>query len=379
MKILLHVLTISLFFAGCDKGGGSFSVLSESSTFQQEVTYTPRKLDVLFVVDNSGSMDNYQQALVNNFSSFIDRFISKGYDFRIAVTTSEAYRYPQLALATPSACFSFCEEWRVHFRRGSASNPYVIDKANYDLTTNAGKTLLKNDFIANAHMGTDGSGDERAFSSFMAALNYSTNLNGSDSPNKNFHRPDAFLAVVIISDEEDFSQIGTGGLNQSYSNPNLVPLSQYKTSLETFTGGQSGSDFTVSTISILDQACLDILDPNNTSNPGAAIGRKIGTRYAQLADLTGGTKNSLCQPFDTSLDNISDSIEGLSEASFVLDKAPIISSIRLIIDGVLVPQSNTEGWSYTAATKTLKVNGTIYKPAAGSIIKLNFDPDLTVP
>lgn len=377
MKYFLRVTMISLLLVGCDKGGGSFSVLSESSTFEQEVIYTPRKLDVLFVVDNSGSMDNYQQALVNNFSSFIDRFITKGYDFRIAVTTSEAYRYPQLAKT--GNCSSFCEESRVQFRRGSISHPYVIDKANYDLTTLAGKNLLKNDFIANAHMGTDGSGDERAFSAFMAALNYHTNANGSPSPNKNFHRPDAFLAIVIISDEEDFSQIGVGGLNESYSNPNLVPVATYKSSLETFTGGQSGVDFTVSTISILDQTCLNTLDPNNQTNPGSAIGRKIGNRYKQLADLTGGTKNSLCQSFDTSLDNISDSIEGLSAANFVLTKAPVLSSIRLLVDGVLVPQSDTEGWSYVAATKTLKINGTIYKPAAGASIKLNFDPDLSAP
>jgi hypothetical protein len=377
MKYILSVSMISLLLVGCDKGGGSFSVLSESSTFSQEVIYTPRKLDVLFVIDNSGSMDNYQQSLVNNFSSFIDRFITKGYDFRIAVTTSEAYRYPQLAV--PGNCFSFCEESRVQFRRGSPSNPYVIDKANYDLTTLTGKNLLKSDFIANAHMGTDGSGDERAFSSFMAALNYRTNSNGSDSPNKDFHRSDAFLAIVIISDEEDFSQIGTGGLSESYSNPNLVPVANYKTSLETFTGGQSGVDFTVSTISILDQTCLNTLDPNNQSNPGSAIGRKIGQRYKQLADLTGGTQNSLCQSFDTSLDNISDSIEGLSDASFVLAKTPVLSSIRLLVDGVLVPQSATEGWSYIAATKTIKINGSVYKPAAGASIKLNFDPDLSAP
>ncbi len=377
MKYILSVSMISLLLVGCDKGGGSFSVLSESSTFSQEVIYTPRKLDVLFVIDNSGSMDNYQQSLVNNFSSFIDRFITKGYDFRIAVTTSAAYRYPQLAV--PGNCFSFCEESRVQFRRGSPSNPYVIDKANYDLTTLTGKNLLKSDFIANAHMGTDGSGDERAFSSFMAALNYRTNSNGSDSPNKDFHRSDAFLAIVIISDEEDFSQIGTGGLSESYSNPNLVPVANYKTSLETFTGGQSGVDFTVSTISILDQTCLNTLDPNNQSNPGSAIGRKIGQRYKQLADLTGGTQNSLCQSFDTSLDNISDSIEGLSDASFVLAKTPVLSSIRLLVDGVLVPQSATEGWSYIAATKTIKINGSVYKPAAGASIKLNFDPDLSAP
>lgn len=377
MKYLANLITLSMFLFGCDKGAGSFSVLSESSNFQQEATFTPRKLDVLFVVDNSGSMDNFQQQLVNNFSSFIDRFITKGYDFKIAVTTSEAYRYQQLALT--GNCASFCEESRVQFRRGSVSQPYVIDKKNYDLSTTNGKNLLKSDFIANAHMGTDGSGDERAFSSFISALNYGTNLDGSPSPNKNFHRPDAFLAIVIISDEEDFSQTGVGGLNESYSNPNLIPVAQFKTSLETFTGGQSGTDFTVSTISILDQACLDILDPNNISNPGSAIGRKIGTRYKQLADLTGGTKNSLCQPFDTSLDNISDSIEGLSEASFVLTKAPVVASIRLLVNGVLVPKSDTDGWSYTASTKTVKINGSTYKPSLGASIKLNFDPDLSAP
>ena len=324
-------------------------------------------------------MDNFQQQLVNNFSTFIDRFITRGYDFRIAVTTSEAYRYPQLVRDNPGACSSFCEEARVQFRRGSASNPYVIDKTKYDLTTSAGKTLLKNDFIANAHMGADGSGDERAFSAFMSALTYTTNANGTPSPNANFHRPDAFLAVVIISDEEDFSQTGTGGLNQSYSNPYLVPVANYKTSLQTFTNGIAGSDFSVSTISILDQACLNTLDPNNQINPGAAIGRKIGNRYKELADLTGGTKNSLCQPFDTSLDNISDSIEGQSDATFMLTKTPIVSSIRLIVDGVLVPQSATEGWTYTAATKTLKINGTVYKPVSGATIKLNYDPDLSAP
>lgn len=379
MKYLVHALAISLFFVGCDKGGGSFSVLSESSTFSQEVTYTPRKLDVLFVVDNSGSMNNFQQQLVDNFSTFIDRFVTRGYDFRIAVTTTEAYRYPQLVRDNPGACFSFCEEARVQFRRGSVSNPYVIDKANYDLTTSAGKALLKNDFIANAHMGADGSGDERAFSAFMAALNYTANANGTTSPNAGFHRPDAFLAIVMISDEEDFSQIGAGGFNESYSNPYLVPVAQYKTNLEAFTHGIAGTDFSYSTISILDQTCLNTLDPNNQSNPGAAIGRKIGIRYKQLADLTGGTKNSLCQPFDTSLDNISSSIEGQSDATFVLTKSPIVSSIRLIVDGLLVPQSATEGWTYTAATKTLKINGTVYKPVSGATIKLNYDPDLSAP
>lgn len=372
MKYLISTLTTALFLFSCDKGAGSFSVLSESSTYEQKATYTARKLDVLFVVDSSGSMDNFQQNLVNNFSSFINRFITKGYDFRIAVTTSEAYRYPHFMAQSGCSGISYCNEYRTWFRKGSSSPNYVLDNVLYDLTQESEKVRLKNDFIANAHMGTDGSGDERAFASFQAALSYSTNTDLSPSPNKNFHRPDAFLAVVIISDEEDFSQSGNS-LNESYTNPALYPVANYKTFLETFTGGQASGDFSVSTISILDSACLDTLDPTGS------IGRKIGTRYMELADLTGGTKNSLCNPFDTTLDNISASIEDQGTATFVLVRTPVISTIVLKVDGVLVPQSDTQGWSYNASNKTIKINGSIYKPNNGAEIKLSFYPDLSNP
>ena len=81
-------LASSLVLAtGCDKGGSNFSILSTTSQFKHEVTYEPRKLDVLFVVDNSGSMSTSQTNLANNFPSFINTFKSKGYDFKIALAT----------------------------------------------------------------------------------------------------------------------------------------------------------------------------------------------------------------------------------------------------------------------------------------------------
>ncbi len=58
--------------------------------------------DVLFVVDDSGSMDEEQQALADNFSSFIQSLagmqadrVSRGlqpFDFHIAVTPSSVFR-----------------------------------------------------------------------------------------------------------------------------------------------------------------------------------------------------------------------------------------------------------------------------------------------
>lgn len=352
--------------SSCEKSGNSFSVLSGSSSFQQAATFEPRKLDVLFVIDNSGSMSSSQQNLANNFSSFIDRFITKGYDFKIAITTSDAFYGDQFLNYSPTnngiAC-SLCNANQAKFRAGAGV--YVITSEFYDLLLPSERNRLKSDFAANVMVGISGSGDERVFSSFKAALT---------SPlNAGFHRPDAFLSIVIVSDEEDFSQ-GVGmptptgwSMNESYTNSLLHPVAQYKTFLEQFTNGQATTDFSVSTISILDAGCRDTL----------GSGRKIGTRYAELANLTGGTANSLCASFDTSLDNISSTVASNVTAVFNLDKRPVLGSIRVIIDGVIIPESLVEGWFYDSNKNQITINGSVYMPSAGSSIIINFDPDLT--
>ena len=75
---LLSLLTL---LSACDKTDRSFSILAEQDSFKQSATYTPRKLDVLWIIDNSGSMRTSQSELTSNFSSFINRFKQKQYDF----------------------------------------------------------------------------------------------------------------------------------------------------------------------------------------------------------------------------------------------------------------------------------------------------------
>lgn len=328
----------------CDKGGSDFSVKSVTNQYQQALTFTPRKLDVLFVVDNSGSMASSQSNLAANFPSFINYFKDRGYDFRIAITTSDAY-YGDLFVS--NGC-SICNIEQTRFRSQTNPKIYVVDPS----TPN-----LESVFAANVQVGTSGSGDERVFSSFKAAL--------SSSLNAGFHRSDAYLAVIGVSDEEDFSQ-SDFNMNESYSNPNLFPVSDFKTYLESFTGGQAGVDFSFSTISVLDSTCLSQL----------GSGRKIGTRYMQLADMTGGTKASLCAPFNTVLDSISANIASQTQAIFNLGKKAVESSIRVWVNGVLIPQSTTNGWSYDPVNWTITIKGT-YAPASGDQVMIDFDPDFT--
>ncbi len=327
---------------GCDKGGSNFSVLSTSAQFEQQVTFEPRKIDVLFVVDNSGSMSSSQTSLANNFPSFISYFNSKGYDYRIAVTTTDAYYGDQFV---SSGC-SLCNVNQTKFKSGTTPKLYVLESTTPNIEAA---------FAQNINVGTAGSGDERAFASFKAALNSSLNVG--------FHRPSAFLSVIIVSDEEDFSHDDIN-LNESYSQSTLHSVASYKSFLTSFTNGQANVDFHVSTISILDNACKTAL----------GSGRKIGTRYMDLADATGGSKNSICSTFDTVLNNISTHIAEQIKAQFFLTRTPIVSSLRVIIEGVLIPQDATNGWTYDSASNSVSVHGT-FIPVAGAAVTINFDPE----
>ncbi|MEQ1723776.1 MAG: hypothetical protein ABL930_11410 [Pseudobdellovibrio sp.] len=338
----IGMMSSLLLFASCEKGGSQFSVLSTSAQFQQQLTFEPRKLDVLFVVDNSGSMSSSQTSLANNFPSFINYFKNRGYDFKIAVTTSDAFYGDQFV----SSVCSLCNAQQARFRSGTSPKIYVIDN-----TTSSLETV----FAQNVNVGTTGSGDERAFSSFKAALNSSLNTG--------FRRSGAYLSVIIVSDEDDFSHNDIN-LNESYSQPTLHSINSYKTYLETLTSGISTTDFAVSTISILDEPCRASL----------GSGRKIGQRYMQLADATGGSKNSLCSNFDTILNSISTQISDQIKAQFFLTRKPILTSIRVIVEGVLVPEGVTNGWTYDSVSNSVSIHGT-YIPNAGAAVTINFDPE----
>lgn len=337
----IGMMSSILLFASCDKGGSNFSVLSSSEQYELQITYEPRKIDVLFVVDNSGSMSSSQVSLANNFPSFINYFKEKGYDYKIAVTTSDAFYGSQFV---SSGC-SLCNINQTKFKSGTTPAIYVVESTTPNLEAV---------FAQNVNVGVAGSGDERAFSSFKAAL--------TSSLNADFHRPMAFLSVIIVSDEEDFSH-DTISLNESYVQPTLHSIASYKTFLEGFTSGSATTDFHVSTISILDNACRTSL----------GAGRKVGLRYMELADATGGSKNSICTGFDTILNNISTQIVNQIKAQFFLTRNPILTSIRVISEGILVPEDAVNGWTYDSVTNSISLHGT-HIPSAGANITINFDP-----
>ena len=370
MKSLMKHGTVAslaaVLFAGCAKSADSFSLLSDEATFKQSTSFSQRPVDILWVIDNSGSMDISQRQLADNFQSFINRFSSLGYDFRMAVTTTDAYRDYHYGTTTRSRLKD-----RGRDTKGTLSNCgddsdlftgiRVMDKN----TPNLNQVFLKN-----ITQGVCGSGDERGLSSMEMAL--------SNPQNADFHRPGAFLSVIIVSDEKDLSYYDWQNGTSSYSHydylpnpkPALFPISRFTDFLNTLTGSVSGGvrNYSVSTIAVLDQACADELNAADSSG----FDRTLGTRYAELADATQGTKGSLCEPFGDTLSTISEKIVNLSSV-FKLDREPVVETILVKVDGRVIPQDGSNGWTYDASTVSIQFHGSAI-PAGGADIKIFFDP-----
>lgn len=360
---LVVVLSSMMFVSGCSNESDGFSILSEQNVFRQSADYEPRPVDILWVVDNSFSMENSQTALATNFQSFIQQFSSLGYDFRMAVGTTDAY----LKLHYNNDARARFKQGRV----GDESGVYVMDKDTPQLQTV---------FQKNIRVGIDGFSDERPLESMKQLL--------SNSLNSDFRRPGAYLVVIIVSDEEDTSHYDWYDGTNSYfladnpadarlfniaTNPIHATFNPqhgyhtpefYKNYLDQLTGGNSTvKNYAVNSIVIKDQACKDALAENS---------QKISQRMVTFAEMTGGQAFSLCEPFNGILDSIqADALKGAN--TFRLNREPIVATILVRVNGATIPQDPVNGWSYDAASNSVIFNsGAI--PPADSVISIDFDP-----
>lgn len=346
---LTMATTIATMVTGCGKSADSFSLLSDASSYKQNATYVPRKVDILWVIDNSGSMATSQKNLTDHFGSFIEKFVQTDSDFHMAVTTSDAYLAPYLN----NFNFSRIRDGVTNGVLNQHSGVFVMKKDTPNLSSV---------FLTNITQGTKGSGDERAFSSFEETLQNPWNVD--------FRRPDAFLAVIIVSDEDDFSHndftTGTSGyyFTEDYNDPTMFTIQHYMDYLTNFTStGGAGKNFSVNAITIFDDACYNQLKGN---------GQKKSRRYEELVTASAGTLISLCSDFSQSLQVLSESIVELSSV-FALNRIPLEATIVVIVDGVTVPKDATNGWTYDAAANSIAFHGTAI-PQAGADVKINFDP-----
>lgn len=343
------ILAFTALTTGCGGGDTTYSLLQDEASFNQASSTINNKIDVLWIVDNSGSMLSSQQNLAANFPAFINKFSSRAYDFQLAVNTSDAYiaespLWDSYYNRNPRPVYYGGLEMSLkgRFRDGSGQGFHVLTPSTPDLA---------NKFIANVMVGTNGRGDERSFDSMRATL--------SSPHNSGFVRQGGHLAVILVTDEDDFSNRSQTAYESYVSQ--LTPVSDYVSYLDTLTGSSgAGRHYSVNTISVPDLACL------NSIYNGA---QKVGTRVQQLAQATGGANGSICGDFADELAAIADSIVQLSTRFSLGNKRPIASTIVVRVNGQVVSD-----WVYDQPTNSI-VFVNQYAPPQGSIINVAFDPE----
>jgi len=163
---------------------------------------TPVKLDLLFMIDDSPSMEEEQANLTRNFPRLMDELknLPSGFpDLHLGVVSSDLGAG---AASLPDACgVSQGDRGRLQVRPDcgvdTSQGRYLIARDGGSVTNFQGD--IGDVFACIATLGTNGCGFEHQLQSVRMALS------GLVSENNSFLRPDAHLAVVYITDEDDCS------------------------------------------------------------------------------------------------------------------------------------------------------------------------------
>jgi hypothetical protein len=193
-----------------------------------------RQVDLLFVIKNSASTSLIQANLLNNFPSFLTTLQNAPGglpDLHLAVITSDMGAGDgsiagcnatggdggRFQYTARSNCSS------TGLRPGATFISYANGVANYT-------GYLGDVFACIAHVGTNGCGFEQPLAAAMRALG----ADGQPPPadNQGFLRPDAFLFLFVLMNEDDCSVPAGSGLFDTRSNTNLEsplgPPSNYR-------------------------------------------------------------------------------------------------------------------------------------------------------
>ena len=195
-------------------GSGEHDCTAMSDTYFPEIVFD-NKVDILFILDDSASMQYIQATVKQYAASFIGQLTDplRPVDFHIGVTTTDltrADRRGRLVSRTVNAG-AFSETIRVINKHSLATAPNPADRG----PVRAFQLLME-------AIDTSGSPDEFGFATAGAALTFGGSFNyrygtgtytipgaadisTSADPTKpnGFLRPDARLAIIILSDEDD--------------------------------------------------------------------------------------------------------------------------------------------------------------------------------
>jgi hypothetical protein len=202
------VVAVAIFGSACQQHGVAEVTPVAHREARHRIPVEPnRAIDLLFVIDNSSSMREEQESLAANFQTFIDvlESVPGGLpDVHIGVVSTDV-GVGRVDLPREKNCGVVGNGGALRDGQSAGcagfSGDFLSDVAdgrggrvrNYEGT-------LRDQFSCLASLGTEGCGIEQPLESMRQALDAAAKIQAGG-----FLRADAFLAVIILSDEDDCS------------------------------------------------------------------------------------------------------------------------------------------------------------------------------
>ena len=219
------------------------------------------EVDVLFVVDNSGSMSDEQIGIGNKINGFLSKL--NGLNWQIAITTTDDREN------TPITADGNRPWGDGQFRPFDSNSGSQFILRSSQVSAADAQTKLSNAI----QMGIGGSGNERGINAVFRAVERAVQA----GVHRDFFRPNAKLAVVLISDEDECSNgAASCPAASAYKSVPQNLIDQAKTTL--------GTNKSLSFNSI-------VHIPGDTT---CTTGANQGNVYKEMSNLTGGVLASVC-------------------------------------------------------------------------------------
>ena len=331
MKHVLLLATLSFLLTNCAPGESTFltspnadnSNTSAESKIKSEKIIKP-KVDILFVLDNSGSMADNNETLKLNISQFVSSFTQNDdVDYQISTTTVYDSDY--------FSRDSFIKKY------GEVQN----GRLSAVITPDTSDHLEK---IFNVEPANSGQAPiyEELFSPVKAVLT-----------NNKFIREDSLFVLVLVSDAEtsdrDIAASELKDLISKKSNDNFLTFAAISRSVDK-------------------DGCFKDFNSKGDipKNP---------VRVESFIEQTDGKTFSLCsKDFGEELTDFGLEIKKkLSTKSFKLKSQPDIKSLEVTMNGKLLAPDQEIGWTYDSDNKLIKINdGVDFEGTA--LIEINYKP-----
>ncbi len=291
-----------------------------------------RPVDILWVVDNSGSMSEEIQRVKDEFQSFLGDFIDLGLDFHLGAVTTD--------MNNPT------EAGRLQ------GTPSYIDHNTADPYGTFERTI-------NAIYDHKGSADEKGLDAAKAALTEPllTSDNAGFLRTRNDDGDEVATHIIVVTDEDDYSSVSTTAfttwLDNLESDPDLSALSAIC--------GDPGA-------TMFDGGC--------TEWDGMTMYTAMaGTDYYNVAMDTGGHWSSICTAsFAEELEYLSLVSQGMTAEFFLTHEPSSIALTDVEVNGTDVGYSAIDGWTWSSTTNAITFHGdTIPEPSATIRVSYPFD------